>query len=63
VPGVSTSGGTDLSYFNPRVVSLIDPGTITKGTAGAVKSYRVTVAAKNAAGATASAAFTWRVTG
>jgi GH25 family lysozyme M1 (1,4-beta-N-acetylmuramidase) len=109
VSGVSTSGGTDLSYFNPRVVGLIDPGsqaskggtkvgmqvasldavaratlkftasglppglsitaagditgTIKKGTAGAVKSYRVTVTAKNAAGATASAAFSWQVTG
>ena len=109
VSGVSTSGGTDLSYFNPRVVGLIDPGsqaskggtkvglqvasldalaratlkftasglppglsitaagditgTIKKGTAGAVKSYRVTVTAKNAAGATASATFSWRVTG
>ena len=27
VPGVSTSGGTDLSYFNPSVVGLIDPGS------------------------------------
>src|SRR5580693_3563081 len=109
VSGVSTSGGTDLSYFNPRVVGLIDPGsqaskggtkvglqvasldalaratlkftaaglppglsitaagditgTIKKGTAGAVKSYRVTVTAKNAAGATASATFSWQVTG
>jgi GH25 family lysozyme M1 (1,4-beta-N-acetylmuramidase) len=109
VPGVSTSGGTDLSYFNPRVVGLIDPGsqaskggtkvgmqvasldalaratlkftasglppglsitaagditgTIKKGTAGAVKSYRVTATAKNAAGATASATFSWQVTG
>ncbi|HET6189761.1 MAG TPA: GH25 family lysozyme [Trebonia sp.] len=27
VSGVSTSGGTDLSYFNPRVVGLIDPGS------------------------------------
>jgi GH25 family lysozyme M1 (1,4-beta-N-acetylmuramidase) len=109
VSGVSTSGGTDLSYFNPRVVGLIDPGsqaskggakvgmqvasldalaratlkftasglppglsitaagditgTIKKGTAGAVKSYRVTVTAKNAAGATASVTFSWRVTG
>ena len=109
VSGVSTSGGTDLSYFNPRVVGLIDPGTqaskggakvgmqvasldavaratlkftasglppglsitaagditgtIKKGTARAVKSYRVTVTAKNAAGATASARFSWQVTG
>jgi GH25 family lysozyme M1 (1,4-beta-N-acetylmuramidase) len=38
-------------------------GTITKGTAGAVRSYRVTVTAKNGAGATASATFTWQVTG
>jgi GH25 family lysozyme M1 (1,4-beta-N-acetylmuramidase) len=109
VSGVSTSGGTDLSYFNPGVVGLIDPGsqvskggakaglqvasldalaratlkftasglppglsitaagditgTITKGTAGAVKNYRVTVTAKNGAGATASATFNWQVTG
>ena len=109
VSGVSTAGGTDLSYFNPSVVGLIDPGsqaskggtkvgmqvasldalaratlkftasglppglsitaagditgTIKKGTAGAVKSYRVTVTAKNAAGATASATFGWQVTG
>jgi GH25 family lysozyme M1 (1,4-beta-N-acetylmuramidase) len=109
VSGVSTSGGTDLSYFNPSVVGLIDPGnqaskggakvglqvasldavaratlkftasglppglsitaagditgTIKKGTAGAVKNYRVTVTAKNGAGATASATFSWRVTG
>jgi len=109
VSGVSTVGGTDLSYFNPGMVGLIDPGnqaskggtrvsmqvasldalaratlkftasglppglsitaagditgTITKGTAGAVKSYRVTVTAKNAAGATASATFSWQVTG
>ena len=109
VSGVSTSGGTDLSYFNPSVVGLIDPGsqaskggtkvgmqvasldalaratlkftasglppglsitaagditgTIKKGTAGAVKSYRATVTAKNAAGATASATFGWQVTG
>jgi GH25 family lysozyme M1 (1,4-beta-N-acetylmuramidase) len=109
VSGVSTSGGTDLSYFNPSVVGLIDPGsqaskggtkvgmqvasldalaratlkftasglppglsitaagditgTIKKGTAGAVKSYRVTVTAKNAAGATTSATFSWQVTG
>ena len=27
VSGVSTSGGTDLSYFNPSVVGLIDPGS------------------------------------
>ena len=27
VSGVSTSGGTDLSYFNPSMVGLIDPGT------------------------------------
>jgi len=38
-------------------------GTITKGTAGAVKTYRVTVTAKNTAGATASATFNWQVTG
>jgi GH25 family lysozyme M1 (1,4-beta-N-acetylmuramidase) len=109
VSGVSTAAATDLSYFNPSVVGLIDPGsqaskggakvgmqvasldalaratlkftasglppglsitaagditgTITKGTAGAVKSYRVTVTAKNTAGATASAAFNWQVTG
>jgi GH25 family lysozyme M1 (1,4-beta-N-acetylmuramidase) len=109
VSGVSTAGGTDLSYFNPRVVGLIDPGsqaskggakvglqvasldavaratlkftasglppglsitaagditgTIKKGTAGAVKNYRVTVTAKNGAGATASATFNWQVTG
>jgi GH25 family lysozyme M1 (1,4-beta-N-acetylmuramidase) len=109
VSGVSTSGGTDLSYFNPNVVGLIDPGsqaskggakaglqvgsldavaratlkftaaglppglsitaagditgTIKKGTAGAVKNYRVTVTAKNGAGATASATFNWQVTG
>jgi GH25 family lysozyme M1 (1,4-beta-N-acetylmuramidase) len=109
VSGVSTSGGTDLSYFNPSVVGLIDPGsqaskggtkvglqvasldavaratlkftasglppglsitaagditgTIKKGTAGAVKSYRVTVTAKNAAGASGSATFNWQVTG
>ena len=109
VSGVSTSGGTDLSYFNPSVVGLIDPGsqaskggakvglqvasldavaratlkftasglppglsitaagditgTIKKGTAGAVKTYRVTVTAKNGAGATASATFSWQVTG
>lgn len=109
VSGVSTSGGTDLSYFNPSVVGLIDPGsqaskggakvgmqvasldalaratlkftasglppglsitaagditgTIKKGTAGAVKTYRATVTAKNGAGATASATFSWQVTG
>jgi GH25 family lysozyme M1 (1,4-beta-N-acetylmuramidase) len=109
VSGVSTSGGTDLSYFNPSVVGLIDPGsqaskggakvglqvasldalaratlkftasglppglsitaagditgTIKKGTAGAVKTYRATVTAKNATGATASATFSWQVTG
>src|SRR5580700_6427535 len=109
VSGVSTSGGTDLSYFNPSVVGLIDPGsqaskggtkigmqvasldalaratlkftasglppglsitaagditgTIKKGTAGAVKSYRATVTAKNAARAAASATFGWQVTG
>ena len=109
VSGVSTAGGTDLSYFNPSVVGLIDPGsqaskggakvglqvasldavaratlkftasglppglsitaagditgTIKKGTAGAVKNYRVTVTAKNGAGATASATFNWQVTG
>jgi GH25 family lysozyme M1 (1,4-beta-N-acetylmuramidase) len=109
VSGVSTAGGTDLSYFNPNVVGLIDPGnlaskggakvgrpvasldavaratlkftasglppglsitaagditgTIKKGTAGAVKNYRVTVTAKNGAGATASATFNWQVTG
>jgi GH25 family lysozyme M1 (1,4-beta-N-acetylmuramidase) len=109
VSGVSTSGGTDLSYFNPSMVGLIDPGnlaskggakvglqvasldavaratlkftasglppglsitaagditgTIKKGTAGAVKNYRVTVTAKNGAGATASATFNWQVTG
>lgn len=109
VSGVSTPGGTDLSYFNPSVVGLIDPGnlaskggakvglqvasldavaratlkftasglppglsitaagditgTIKKGTAGAVKNYRVTVTAKNGAGATASATFNWQVTG
>ena len=107
--GVSTSGGTDLSYFNPSVVGLIDPGsqaskggakvgmqvasldavaratlkftasglppglsittagditgTIKKGTAGAVKTYRATVTVKNGAGATASATFSWQVTG
>jgi GH25 family lysozyme M1 (1,4-beta-N-acetylmuramidase) len=27
VSGVSTSGATDLSYFNPSVVGLIDPGS------------------------------------
>ena len=109
VPGVSTAGATDLSYFNPGVVGLIDPGsqaskggvkvgmqvasldavaratlkftasglppglsitaagditgTITKGKAGAVRNYRVTVTAKNTAGATAAATFTWQVTG
>jgi hypothetical protein len=87
VSGVSTSGGTDLSYFNPSMVGLIDPGsqaskggakvglqvasldavaragTIKKGTAGAVKTYRATVTAKNGAGATASATFSWQVTG
>lgn len=109
VSGVSTSGGTDLSYFNSGVVGLIDPGsqaskggtkaglqaasldavaratlkftasglppglsitaagditgTIKKGTAGAVKNYRVTVTAKNAAGASGSATFNWQVTG
>jgi GH25 family lysozyme M1 (1,4-beta-N-acetylmuramidase) len=109
VSGVSTTGGTDLSYFNPSVVGLIDPGsqaskggakvglqvasldavaratlkftasglppglsitaagditgTIKKGTAGAVKNYRATVTAKNGAGATASATFSWQVTG
>ncbi|MFY9668318.1 MAG: GH25 family lysozyme [Trebonia sp.] len=109
VSGVSTSGGTDLSYFNPSVVGLIDPGsqaskggakvgmqvasldalaratlkftasglppglsitaagditgTIKKGTAGAVKTYRATITAKNGAGATASATFSWQVTG
>jgi GH25 family lysozyme M1 (1,4-beta-N-acetylmuramidase) len=109
VSGVSTTGGTDLSYFNPSAVGLIDPGsqaskggakvglqvasldavaratlkftasglppglsiiaagditgTIKKGTAGAVKNYRATVTAKNGAGATASATFSWQVTG
>jgi len=109
VSGVSTTGGTDLSYFNPSVVGLIDPGsqaskggakvglqvasldalaratlkftasglppglsitaagditgTIKKGTAGAVKTYRATVTAKNGTGATGSATFTWQVTG
>jgi GH25 family lysozyme M1 (1,4-beta-N-acetylmuramidase) len=109
VSGVSTTGGTDLSYFNPSAVGLIDPGsqaskggakvglqvasldavaratlkftasglppglsitaagditgTIKKGTAGAVKNYRATVTAKNGAGATAPATFSWQVTG
>ena len=109
VAGVVTTGGTDLSYFNPSVTGLIDPGnqkatggakvglqvtslgalaretltftasglpkglsitaagditgTITKGTAGAVKNYRVTVTARNTAGAAASATFNWQVTG
>jgi hypothetical protein len=109
VSGVSTPGGTDLSYFNAGVVGLIDPGrqasnggakvglqvasldalaratlkftasglppglsitaagditgTITKRTAGVVKTYRATVTAKNTAGATASATFSWQVTG
>lgn len=50
-PGLSITTAGDIT------------GTITKGTAGAVKSYRVTVTAKNSAGATASATFTWQVTG
>jgi len=50
-PGLSITAAGDIT------------GTIKKGTAGAVKSYRVTVTAKNAAGATASATFSWQVTG
>lgn len=109
VPGVDTPDGTDLSYFNGRVVGMIHPGiqrsnggakigmqvasldalaratltftasglppgltittagditgTITKGTARVVKNYTVTVTAKNGSGASASATFTWQVTG
>jgi GH25 family lysozyme M1 (1,4-beta-N-acetylmuramidase) len=50
-PGLSITAAGDIT------------GTITKGTAKVVKSYRVTVTAKNAAGATGSATFTWKVTG
>ena len=50
-PGLSITRAGDIT------------GTITKGTAGAVRTYRVTVAARNAAGATGSATFSWQVTG
>ena len=50
-PGLSITAAGDIT------------GTIKKGTAGAVKNYRVTVTAKNGAGATASATFNWQVTG
>ena len=58
-----------LLHENTRVMrgahglGLFATGPIKKGTAGAVKNYRVTVTAKNGAGATASATFNWQVTG
>jgi GH25 family lysozyme M1 (1,4-beta-N-acetylmuramidase) len=50
-PGLSITAGGDIT------------GTITKGKAGAVKKYLVTVTAKNTAGASGSATFNWQVTG
>jgi GH25 family lysozyme M1 (1,4-beta-N-acetylmuramidase) len=109
VAGVNAAGTTDLDYFSPAAVGLINPGTqaaktgakvsLTVGSLGALAgeslsykaaglppglalhsggtitgtvaasaaakaavTYQVTVSAKNAAGATATAVFSWKVT-
>jgi len=57
VPGVPTSGGTDLDAFNPKLVGLIDPGS------QASRAWTRVALPVRSLGALAGASLTWTGTG
>jgi GH25 family lysozyme M1 (1,4-beta-N-acetylmuramidase) len=65
VGALNTAGRQPLAYTAaglPRGLAITSVGTITGVVAGPAATYRVTVSARNPAGAAGSVTFSWRVT-